>query len=179
MVPLVDAQSKLSQALEHLKSELGKIRTGRANPQILEGVMVDAYGSKVPINQVGTVSVVDASLMTVNVWDKSLSVEVIKALEAADLGFGVSSEGDLIRVTFPPLSEERRVEYVKLMKDRLEETRIAVRVVRKDVLSWIDAQDFSEDEKKGKEKELQTSVDKINEEIEEIGKKKEQELMTV
>ncbi len=179
MVPLGEAQAKLNASLDHLKKELASIRTGRANPQIFDGLMVDAYGQKMPLNQVGNINAVDATLLTVNVWDKTLVPEVEKSLKSSDMGFGVSVDGDIIRITFPPLSEERRVEFVKLMKDKLEETRITVRVIRKDAMAWLDSQDFSEDDKKGKEKELQNMVDKINTEIEETGKKKEQELMTV
>ncbi|MBN1915404.1 ribosome recycling factor [Candidatus Dojkabacteria bacterium] len=179
MILLSEAQTRLSGALDHLTKELAAIRTGRANPQIIEGMTVDAYGQKMPLNQVANINVVDAGLLTVNVWDKTLINEVEKTLKTSEMGFGVSVDGDLVRVSFPPLSEERRTEYVKVMKDKLEDSRIAVRVIRKEVLDWIDEQGFSEDEKKGKEKELQTMIDSVNSEIEETGKKKETELMTV
>jgi len=179
MIPFDQTQVKITSALDHIKQELSAIRTGRANPQILENVSVNAYGQQTNLIQVAGINVVDATLITVQPWDKSIGSEVETAINAADLGLNATKDGDIIRVSFPPLTEDRRKEYVKLMKEKIEEGRIEIRVIRKDILAWLDSQDFSEDDRKVKEKSLQDIVDRANEDIEELRKKKEEELMTV
>ncbi len=179
MIPLDQAQSRITSALDHLKQELASIRTGRANPAMLEGIQVEAYGSKSPINQVGGINVLDAAMITIQPWDKSIINGIASAVNDANIGVSAVVDGDIVRVSFPPLTEERRKEYVKLMKDKVEDGRIEIRVIRKDVMSWLDAQSFSEDDKKAKEKQLQDMVDEANKQIEEIREKKETDLMTV
>ncbi|MCA9383681.1 ribosome recycling factor [Candidatus Dojkabacteria bacterium] len=177
------AGEKFTGAIDHLKKELASIRVGGGGTNLVDGIMVDAYGSKMPINQLANVVAVDATLITVSPWDKSLTEEIIKAITAANIGINPNQDGDMIRLPLPPVTEERRVEYVKLMKTKLEEARIAVRQIRKDILVGLemDKKDklISEDQYNSMEKTLQGKVEDTNKAIEEIGKDKEEELMKV
>lgn len=178
-----DAQTKLDEVLQFLTKDIGSLRAGRASAQLVENIRAEVYGQLMTIKQVGNINVVDASLITIQVWDKSVIDQVRKAIATSELGVNPQVEGDLIKIPIPPLTEERRKEYIKVMRQKLEEARIAVRQVRKDVIMSIEADQkdnsLPEDEAKRREKELQTYVDKANEEVERIGKEKEQELLTV
>lgn len=179
-VDLSKAQTKFDSTIDHLKLELGGLRAGRANTKLVEGIKVDAYGQPMPIEQVANINVADPSLLTIQPWDKSLVPAIEKAVSTANIGINPTVDGDIIRLPIPALTEERRKEYVKLMKQKLEEARIAVRQIRQDFLHEIEGQDgVSEDQLKGEEKRLQVLVDKTNETIEQIGEEKEKELMTV
>src|SRR5690349_9281133 len=128
------AQPKLNEVIEFLKKELGSIRAGRANPHLLDSVRAEVYGQMMPLNQLANINAVDATLLTVKPWDKSALEAILKGINQANLGLNPNIDGDQIRIAIPPLTEERRREYVKLMKAKMEEARIAARVIRKDVL---------------------------------------------
>ncbi|MCA9385918.1 ribosome recycling factor [Candidatus Dojkabacteria bacterium] len=178
-----ELEGKIESTLQFLRDELKKIKSGRANPSIVEDILVEAYGDMQPIKNVATISVADPQLLTVQPWDKSLVEPISKGIQEANIGINPAVSGDLIRLPLPQLTEERRVEYVKLMKEKLEEARIAVRAVRKDVLVGLQNKekdgDMGEDDLNRMEKHVQNVVDKANEEIEEIGTHKEEELMKV
>ncbi len=177
------AQQALDNALEHLKREFSTIRAGRANPHMLDTIQVDVYGQMMPINQVANVTVVDASLITIKPWDKQNLEHIKKAIEKSDLGISPSLDSDLIRLPIPALTEERRVEYVKLMKAKSEEARIEVRQIRHDVIEGLDkdkeSSRLTEDEYDAKLKQLQVYVEETNQKVENLSKDKEKELMTV
>lgn len=182
-IQLTQADAEFSKILEVFDSELKKLRSGRANPDLIKEVKVEAYGQMMPLEQVSNINVVDATLLSVQPWDKTIMQEVERAIRAADLGLNPSVDSDIIRVPIPSLTEERRKEYVKILKQKSEEARIRVRQLRKEILDSIEEQkdsgDISEDEFDRYEKELQSKVDEFNNKIDEMTKAKEESLMTV
>src|SRR3989344_2639110 len=172
--------SKIVDAREWLRREYGGLRTSRAPPAILDGVMVSAYGSQTPLKQVGNVGVEDARTLRVSAYDAGLIKDIERAITAANLGVGTTSDGTNIRVTFPELSSERREQLVKLAKAKLEEARTTVRVARDE--SWKDIQEkekagtLTEDDKFALKEELQKKVDAANKELEEAFDKKQKEM---
>jgi ribosome recycling factor len=172
---------KITAAHEWLAREYRNIRTGRASPSILDGVMVSAYGAMTPLKQVANVSTEDARTLRVVPWDSSLVKDVEKAITAANLGVGTGSDSAGIRVSFPELSGERRAEMIKLAKHKLEESRASIRVARDEV--WKDIQEkeraseLTEDDKFSLKDELQKIVDKGNDELESAFEHKEKEMM--
>lgn len=173
--------SKILAAHEWLAREYRNIRTGRASPSILDGVIVSAYGAMTPLKQVANVSTEDARTLRVVPWDPSLVKDVEKAITSANLGVGIGSDSAGIRVSFPELSGERRAEMIKLAKHKLEESRASIRVardeVRKDIQEKERAGDLTEDDKFSLNEELQKIVDKGNEELENAFEHKEKEMM--
>jgi ribosome recycling factor len=174
---------KAESTISFLSEELKKIRSGRAAPSIVEDIDVEAYGTTQPIKNIGNISVADPTLLVIQPWDKSLLPNIVKAIVAENLGLNPQINGDVIRVPMPPLTEERRKEYVKLMKEKLEEARIGIRNVRKEILTSLKSDQeqgvITEDDLERYEKELQKLVDRANQEIEKKGETKEQELMTI
>jgi len=152
------AEERLNKTLEHFSKELNTLRIGRASSDLVEGIMVEAYDQKMPINQLVNINVVDATLITIQPWDKSILDTISKAIQSSGLGITPQMDGDLIRLPMPPLTEDRRKEFVKLVKQMTEDARIAVRQIRKDILIGIDNQkednQLTEDEMKRKKKEL-------------------------
>lgn len=177
---LLEANQRIQGALEHLRVELSAIRAGRANPALVENVPVTAYGSKMKLNEVGTISAPQHSLLTVQVWDAGVVQDVVKSLQEANLGITPSWEGQIIRLPIPPLTEERRAEFIKLSHQKMEEAKIEIRQIRQDIREkWEreqEAGDFGEDEFERRGKLLQDLIDKTVREIDEIGKAKEEEL---
>ena len=173
-------ESKAAAAREWLGREYGGLRTGRAAAAILDGVMVTAYGSLTPLKQVGNVGVEDARTLRVSAYDAGLIKDIERAITAANLGVGTTSDGTNIRVTFPELSSERREQMVKLAKAKLEEARTTVRIARDE--SWKDIQEkekagtLTEDDKFALKEELQKKVDAANKELEEAFDKKQKEM---
>ncbi len=163
-----------------LRKEFQGIRTGRATPTLLDNIQVESYGSRVPLNQVGNVGVEDARTLRVNVWNAEQVKDVEKAVTDANLGVGVSSDENGVRVTFPELTSERRDMLIKLSKDKLEEARVSLRNERDNVWNDIQKQEknseISEDEKFSYKNEMQKLVDNGNKSLDEIGKKKEEEI---
>jgi ribosome recycling factor len=180
---LKDASHKMEQAVGHLKDELSGIRTGRASPAVLNRVTVEYYGTPVPLNQLASTSVPEPRLLQVQPFDRTAIGAIEKAIQSSDLGITPSNDGNVIRLAFPPLTEERRRDLVKQVHARAEEGRVAVRNVRrhaKDELEKLErAGSISEDDLVRAEKELQKETDRHVTEIDEIQRHKEQELMEV
>lgn len=180
---LTTASQRIEKALEHLRMGLSGIRAGRANPSLIENIPVDAYGGKMKLVEVGTIAAPQPSLLTVQVWDASLLDSVIKAILGSGLGLNPASDGQLIRLPIPPLTQERRAEFVKLLHLKTEEARVEIRQIRQETRQeWARAKEldeFGEDELERREKLLQDLIDKNILEIETIGKAKEKELMQV
>jgi ribosome recycling factor len=180
---LKDADHKMDQALVHLREDLSSIRTGRASAAVLARVTVEYYGTPVPLNQLASVNVPEPRLLVIQPFDKNSIAQVEKAIQQSDLGITPSNDGQVIRLAFPPLTEERRKELVKQVHHRAEEGRVAVRNVRrhaKDDMEKLEREhSISEDDLSRGEKELQKLTDRYVGEIDEIQRHKESELMEV
>ncbi len=176
-----DADDGMKKAVESFKRDLQKIRTGRANASMLDGIKVDYYGTPTPVNQVATVQVVDARLITVKPWEKNMVAVIDKTIRASDLGINPVSDSDLVRLPIPPLTAERRRDLAKTVGKQTEEARVAVRSARRDAMDMIkDAEkdkQITEDERKKGETAVQELTDKYIASIEEIAKSKEKEIM--
>ena len=183
MSSLQKAKQRMESALESLRREFAGVRTGKASPQLLDTIRVEAYGSRVPLNQVGTVSAPEPRLITIQPWDRGLVKDIERALRESDLGLNPSNDGQLIRIPIPPLTEERRKEYVRLLHKLSEEGRVAVRQARKDANDEIKhrqkKEGLSEDEVHREEKEVQKLTDQYIGKVEEMLKHKEAEVMEV
>lgn len=178
-----DTKTRMEKSLDALKTDFGGLRAGRAHASLLDGIMVDAYGSLTPIAQVGTISVPDARCLSVSVWDRGLAKSVEKALRESDLGLNPASDGQLIRIPIPPLSEERRKELVKIAGKYSEQSKVAVRNIRRDALDGIKKlkkdNQISEDEEKRYENEIQKLTDETIKKIDEAYSSKEKDIMQV
>ena len=176
-----DAQARMEKSLEALKSHISKIRTGRAQPSLLDGLQVEYYGSPTPLRQVANVVAEDARTLAVNVFDKSLIGAVEKAILTSDLGLNPSSAGTTIRVPLPPLTEERRRDLIKIVKSEGEQGKIAVRNVRPDANDQIKAllkdKEISENEQHKAEEEIQKLTDSYVKKVDEVLAAKEKELL--
>ncbi|MBM3610061.1 MAG: ribosome recycling factor [Alphaproteobacteria bacterium] len=176
-------EEKMKATLEALKREFQGIRTGRANPAILDGIFVNAYGSKMPLNQVGNINVPDARLLTVQVWDKSMVKTVEKAILDSNLGINPVTEGEVIRLPMPDLSEERRKDYVKLVAKHAEAARVSLRNVRRDGIDSLKKMEkdktISEDDLHRGSTKIQDVTDKYVKLIDEAALKKEQDIMHI
>lgn len=178
-----EATHKMEQAVAHLKEDLAGIRTGRATPAVLHRITVEYYGTPVPLNQLASVSVPEPRLLQIQPFDKTAIGAIEKAIMASDLGITPGNDGNVIRLAFPPLTEERRKELVKQVHHRAEEGRVAVRNVRRHAKEEMEKLEreaaISEDDLIRSEKELQKLTDRFVAEIDEIQGHKEQELMEV
>ena len=178
-----DMQARVGKSIEALKKEFAGLRTGRASTGLLDSVMVNAYGAMVPLNQVGTVSVPEARMLSVSVWDKNLLKHVEKGIMEANLGLNPMNDGIQIRIPLPPLSEERRVELAKVAGKYTEESRVAVRNIRRDILDKVKKMkndgEISEDDQKRYEDEIQKMTDAAIEEMDSLLKAKEVEIKQV
>ena len=178
-----DMQTRLGKTQEALKKDFAGLRTGRATTALLDPIMVDAYGSMVPLNQVGNVSVPEARMLSVQVWDKSLMKHVEKAIMESGLGLNPMNDGQCIRIPIPPLSEERRVELCKIDGKYTETARISARNIRRDALDEVkklkNANEISEDDQKRFETEIQTLTDNTIKALDDMLKAKEVEIKQV
>lgn len=175
-----DLKRRMEGALENLKTEYGGLRTGRASVNLLDPVMVDAYGSKMPLNQVATISAPESRLLTVQVWDGSMTKSVEKAIRDSGLGLNPQPEGTLIRLPIPDLNEERRTEIAKLAGKYAEAARVAVRNIRRDGMDSIKKlEDASEDDQKRMSDEVQKLTDEYIQKIDTMLADKEKDLMKV
>ena len=176
-------EGKMDQSIAAFKNNLTKIRTGRANPALLDTVQVDYYGSMVPISQVANVSLLDARTISVQPWEKGMGAKIEKAIRESDLGLNPASMGDLIRVPMPPMSEERRKEMTKLVRHEGENAKIAIRNLRRDaneaVKKLVKDKQASEDDQKRAEGDIQKVTDRHIAEIDQMVASKEQEIMAV
>jgi ribosome recycling factor len=180
---MVDLKKRMNGAVEVLRKEFGGLRTGRASASLLEPIMVPAYGAEMPLNQVSTVSVPEARMLSVQVWDKSLVKAVEKAIRSSDLGLNPAVEGNLIRVPIPELSEERREELVKVAARYAEAARVAVRNVRRDGMEQLKRlekdHELSQDEQHRTAEQVQELTDAEIKQINEMLAAKESEIMTI
>jgi ribosome recycling factor len=171
----------MEKQIEHLRHELRGIRTGRATPALVENIKVDYYGTPTPVNQVATVQVVDARLITVKPWEKNMIAVIDKTIRASDLGINPVADSELVRLPIPPLTQERRKELAKAVGKQTEEAKVAVRSARRDAMDLIkDAEkekQITEDERKKGEATIQTLTDKYINSVDEIAKAKEKEIM--
>ena len=178
-----DAEVRMNKSIEALKNEMSKIRTGRAHPGLLDQVMVDYYGAATPLKQVANVVVEDARMLNVTPWERPMVAAIEKAIMTADLGLNPSTNGNSIRVPMPPLTEERRRDLVKVVKNEAESGRVSVRNIRRDANSDIKdllkEKEVSEDEARKGEAQIQKITDKSIATIEEMLVAKEKEVMEV
>jgi len=178
---LNEFKASLSEVEEWLKRELTSVRTGQASPSILDSVTVDSYGSRMPLNQVGTISPEGARALRVSVWDKGLIKVIEKAIREKDLGLSVSADDQGVRIFFPEVTTEQKEKFVKLAKDRLEEARIRVRKERESSLGEIQnlqKESLSEDEVFRLKAEIQKLVDEMNEKLNGLFERKEKEILS-
>jgi ribosome recycling factor len=178
-----NAQAKMAKSVEAFKAELQKIRTGRAHPGILDQVHVDYYGSMVPISQVANVSLLDARTISVQPWEKGMGQKIEKAIRESDLGLNPSSQGDLLRVPMPALTEERRKELTKVVRHAGEEAKVAVRNLRRDanehLKKMLKDKLATEDEERRAQDDVQKLTDKTVAEIDKLTQAKEAEILAV
>ena len=176
-------ETKMDQSIEALKSNLSKVRTGRASPALLDSIHVEYYGSMVPLSQVANVALLDARTISVQPWEKGMGAKIEKAIRESDLGLNPASMGDLIRVPMPPMSEERRKEMTKLVRNEGENSKIAVRNLRRDaneaVKKLVKDKLASEDDQKRSEADIQKLTDKHVATIDQLVAAKEQDVMAV
>jgi ribosome recycling factor len=178
-----NAEAKMGRSIEAFKTELQKIRTGRAHPGILDQVQVDYYGSLVPISQVASVSLMDARTISVQPWEKGMAAKIEKAIRESDLGLNPASQGDLLRVPMPALTEERRRDLSKVVRNEGEDAKIAVRNLRRDANDHakrlLKDKEISEDDERRSLDELQKLTDRYIAEIDRLTTGKEAEIMAV
>lgn len=175
------AKDKMNKTIGVLKRDLGGLRAGRANPQLLDRIFVDYYGAPTPISQMGNISSPEARLLVISLWDANQIPAVEKAIQKSDLGINPSNDGKLIRLVFPELTEERRKELVKTIKKKAEEAKVAIRSIRRDANENLKKQrkdnEITEDDQKQLEEDTQEITDDSIKEIERIAAEKEKEIM--
>ena len=180
---LKNSDERMSRAVDHVRQEFVKIRTGKASVGLLDGIKVDYYGTPTPLNQIGNISTPDYHTITIQPYDKSSIQPIEKAIQNANLGLNPQNEGTILRIPIPPLNEERRKELVKLVKKFAEEGRVSIRNIRRmeiDQLKKTEKEEhISEDDRKHAEKEVQKKTDEKIKEIEELLEMKEKEIMEV
>ena len=179
---IATAEDHMKKAIGHLEAELVKIRAGKANPQMLDGIGVDYYGSPMPINQIANISIMDARTLSIQPWEKNMLQPIERAIIAANIGINPQNDGNLIRLFLPPLTEERRKELVKKCQGEGEHSRVAVRNIRRDALEHIkrlQKNGLSEDAAKDAEAEVQQVTDRFISAIEKHLASKEKEIMSV
>jgi ribosome recycling factor len=183
MPTVEDARQRMESALDAIRREFATVRTGKATPALLDSVRVDAYGSKMPLNQVATVSTPEASLLVVQPFDKTLIGDIERAIMTADLGLNPANDGNVIRVPIPALNEDRRKEYVKVLHKMAEEGRISIRharrVVREEIHELVKAHEIGEDEGRGREDRLEKLTHEYADKVDELLKRKEEEVMAI
>src|SRR5215469_3507526 len=178
-----DAERRMQKAVEILKQDLSAIRTGRASSALVERISVDYYGVPTPINQVATISVPEARLLVIQPWDRKLLTDIEKAIQRSDLSINPNNDGQVIRLAVPPLNEERRREMVKAVHKKLDEHKVAVRNIRRDAHDKLrdreKKKEISEDELKRSTDRLQKLTDRFIDEMDKVGRSKEQEILEV
>lgn len=178
-----ESDQKLKESIEFFVNQLSALRVGRGSLHMIEALRAEVYGQSMPLNQVANINMVDATLVTVAPWDKNNIQAIVKAVQTSNLGINPSVDSDLVKLPIPPLTEERRKEYLKVANQKAEESKIAVRQIRKDIMDTIDADKkdglIGEDDQKRMEKDLQKKIDQTNEEIEKLLAEKDKELMAV
>ena len=177
------ATEKMNKTISVMKQEFNSLRAGRANPQALDRIMVDYYGSPTPINQVGNISVPEPRMLIISLWDTKMIPAVEKAIQKSDLGINPANDGKVIRLIFPELTQERRKELAKIIRKKAEESKVAVRSIRRDAMEDIKKQKkdnlLTEDDQKKLEEKVQKLTDEKVKEIDAIAQAKEKEIMSV
>ena len=177
------AKTKMGKTVTALVSEYGAIRAGRANPQILDKLTVDYYGTPTPINQLGSISVAEARVLVVQPWDKSVLKSIEKAIQTSDIGINPQNDGSVIRLTFPPLTEDRRKELAKEIQKIGENSKVAIRSIRRDCVDKLKAMkkasEITEDDLKDGEKEIQKITDNFIKEVDDLAAAKAKEIMEI
>ena len=180
---IADAEERMGKAIEALRRELSTIRTGRANPALVEHIRVDYYGTPTPLKQLATVMVPEARLLTIQPWDKGSLGAIEKAILKSDLGLNPSSDGAVIRLVIPQLTEDRRKELVRMVHKKVEDGRVAIRNIRRDAHEMLrdfrHEKEISEDQEFNAQEELQKVTDRFIAEADTLGEEKEQELLEV
>ena len=177
------AKTKMGKTVSALQAEYGAIRAGRANPQILDKLTVDYYGTPTPINQLGSISVAEARVLVVQPWDKSVLKGIEKAIQTSDIGINPQNDGSVIRLTFPPLTEDRRKEIAKEIQKIGENSKVAIRSIRRDCVDKLKAMkkasEITEDDLKDGEKEIQKITDNFIKEVDDLAAAKAKEIMEI
>lgn len=180
---LATAEEGMKRAIDHMRIELGKIRTGRANPAVLDSVRVDYYGSQVPISQIASITTPDATMIVVQPWEKNMIGPIDRAIQMANLGLNPTNDGTVIRLPIPPLTEERRRDLAKGARKVAEDSRVGVRNARRDAMDDLrraeKEEHMSEDMRKGGEEDVQKLTDKYIAEVDKIYIEKEKDIMSV
>ena len=180
---LENIDEKMDKVIERLEVNFSEIRAGRANPAILNKVQIEYYGAMSPLSQIASISVPEARLIVIQPWDKSLLSQIVRAIEMSDIGINPMNDGQVIRLSFPELTEERRKDLVKDVRKLSEESKVAIRNIRRDEMDLVKTQlknsEISEDEAKADENQIKKKTDDYLAKIEEITAKKEKEIMTV
>ncbi|MFI3324593.1 MAG: ribosome recycling factor [Clostridia bacterium] len=180
---LDNAQTKMGKTVSVLESEYTSIRAGRANPAVLDKILVDYYGAPTPINQLAAVSIAEARVLNIQPWDGSVCSAIEKAIQKSDLGVNPQSDGKLIRLVFPQLTEDRRKELAKEMAKMAEDAKVALRSIRRDAIDKLKAKkkssEITEDDLKTAEKKIQDITDKKSKEIDTVLTKKEKEILSI
>ena len=184
MLEILDiATDKMNKTISVMKQEYNSLRAGRANPQALDRIMVDYYGSPTPINQMGNISVPEPRMLIIALWDTKMIPNVEKAIQKSDLGINPANDGKVIRLIFPELTEERRKDLAKVIRKKAEESKVAVRSIRRDAMEDIKKQKkdnlLTEDDQKKLEEKVQKLTDEKVKEIDTIAQAKEKEIMSV
>lgn len=176
------ASEKMGKAIEHLDREVGKVRAGKANPKMLDGIMVDYYGTMTPLAQVANINTPDPRTIAIQPWDRKMIPIIEKAIMAANLGMNPDNNGEIVRINVPPLTEERRKDLVKQVKKIGEETKVAIRNIRRDAiedLKKLKKDGLPEDMEKDAEENAQKLTDKSIKKVDELLEKKEKDILTV
>ncbi|MGN1418257.1 MAG: ribosome recycling factor [Acutalibacteraceae bacterium] len=177
------ARTKMDKTINALKSEYAAIRAGRANPQVLDKISVDYYGTPTPVGQLATIAVAEARVLTIQPWDKSVLKEIEKAIQASDIGINPQNDGNILRLTFPPLTEDRRKELAKDIQKTAENSKVAIRSIRRDAIEKLKAMkknsEITEDDLKTGEKEVQKITDGYIKDIDTIADAKEKEILSI
>lgn len=178
-----EKDAEFQEAINHLKTELGKLRTGRANPALVESLAVDHYGQKMQVNQLANLSVPEPRQILIQPWDKNAVASIEKAIRESDLGLNPTNEGDKLRITLPELTQERRQELAKVVNKMAEDCRIRIRNVREELAKKIKSDEkagnITEDDRETMLKKLQEKIDDYNDQIKEMSEAKEKEVLTV
>jgi len=182
-VDFKDYARRMDKALDHLNDEFGAVRAGRANAKVLDRITVEYYGSETPLNGVATISTPDARTLVIQPWDTKLLKDIAKAIQTSDLGINPQNDGRVIRLTFPQLTEERRKELTKQVKKYAEESKVAMRNIRRDGMDYVKKlkknSEITEDDQKKAEKDLQELLDRMIKKVDAATAAKEKELMSI
>ena len=176
---ILELNEKMDKAIATLEKRFTTVRAGRANPSSLDGIVVEYYGSMTPLKQLATISVPEARQLLIKPFDRGCLNDIEKAILASNLGYNPGNDGETIRIIIPELTEERRRELVKQVKAMSEETKVAIRNIRREGIEAVSKLEVSEDEEKGLEKDIQDIVNEYNKKVEAMLKEKEEELLTV